>query len=106
MAGFSIVPADQETERNMPRQAQGYALIQALLSCDRDDRLPFLEALIEGLRAGWPLPAFGHVMGEANFWADMAGQVELKAYCAACFSRLSPANQVAFLGFAERRAAA
>lgn len=92
--------------RNLRRQAQGYALIQALLDCDRDDRLPFLEALTEGLRAGAPLPAFGHVMAEANFWADMASRAERKAYCAACFARLSPADQAGFLSFAGQRVAA
>lgn len=106
MAGLSIVPADQETERNMRRQAQGYALIQALLNCERDDRIPFLEALMEGLRAGMPIALFGTIMAEANFWAEQASRAERKAYCAACFSCLTPDDQAAFLSFAQQRAAA
>lgn len=90
----------------MRRQAKAHALIEAVLDCDRADRLPFLEAILDGLRGGMPLPAFGQIMAEANFWAEQASRAELKAYCAASFSRLSPGDQAAFLSFAQQRAAA
>lgn len=85
-------------------------MIEALMNCAPDDQLPFLEWLIEGLvealGPGAPLPPFGHVMAEANSLADIASRAERKAYCAACFVRLSAGEQAAFLAFAERRMAA
>ena len=89
----------------MAREAKAHALTEAVLNCDKADRLPFLEAILNGLRAGAPLPAFGQIMAEANDWAARASRAELKAYCAASFARLCPEDQAAFLGFAERRAA-
>ena len=106
-----IPQADQftpeEISRNMRREAKAHALIDALMDCDSRDRLPFLEAIIEGLRAGMPLPFFGRVMDEARFWADLATRSERKAYCAAIFARLTPEDQDAFRTFiSQKRAAA
>lgn len=91
---------------DMRREAKAHNLIDALIDCDREDRVPFVEALLNGLSAGAPIPAFGSIMDEANFWADMASRPELKAYCAACFVRLSEDDQRAFLAFAEGRKSA
>lgn len=107
MDGLITARADgEQIARNMARQAKAHALTEALLNCDRDDRIPFLEAMLDGLRAGMPLPSFGQVMAEANFWAEQASRAERKAYCAACFASLAPEDQIAFRSFiAERRAA-
>ncbi|MBC9245151.1 hypothetical protein H4P12_00115 [Paracoccus sp. 11-3] len=96
----------EEYARNLRREALAHALISAVIDCDPDDRLPFIEAVYEGLRAGQPVPLFGRLMAEANFWANLASRAERKAYCAASFARLSPADQAAFLSFAERQVAA
>lgn len=90
----------------MRREAKAHALIEAVLDCDQSDRLPFLEAIMEGMRAGMPIALFGTIMAEANFWSEQASRAELKAYCAASFARLSPDDQAAFLSFAQQRAAA
>lgn len=90
----------------MRREAQAHALTQAVIACDRDDRIPFLEAILDGLRAGMPISLFGAVMAEASFWAERASRAERKAYCAACFASLDPHDQDAFRDFiAERRVA-
>lgn len=95
-----------EMMRNMRREAQAHALTQAVIGCDRDDRIPFLEAILDGLRAGMPIALFGKIMDEANFWAEQASRAERKAYCAACFACLDREDQDAFRSFiAERRAA-
>lgn len=106
-----IPQADQftpeEISRNMAREAKANALIDALMACDSRDRLPFLEAIIEGLRAGMPQPFFGRVMEEARFWAGMATRAELKAYIAAAFAQMRSEDQDAFRAFIsqEREAA-
>lgn len=92
--------------RNLDREAKAHALIEAVLNCGRDDRLPFLEAIMEGLRNGAPQPLFGPIMAEANFWASWASRAELKAYCAASFAHLSDKDRDAFLSFAQGRVAA
>lgn len=83
----------------MAREAKAHALTEAVLNCAPDDRLPFLEAILNGLRAGQPLPAFGQIMAEAMDWARSACRAEHKAYCAACWQHLSPDDQAAFRAF-------
>lgn len=95
----------EEISRNMRREAKANALIDAVMDCDPRDRLPFLEAIIDGLRAGMPLPFFGRVMEEARFWAEMATRSERKAYCAAIFARLTPEDQDAFRTFISQERA-
>ncbi|MFN4101998.1 MAG: hypothetical protein ACK4GT_19725 [Pararhodobacter sp.] len=104
--GHKFPRCASELEANMRREAQAYALTEALLNCDRDDRVPFLESILDGLRAGMPIPLFGKIMAEASFWAGEASRAELKAYCAACYARLTPEDQAAFRSFIDGRAAA
>lgn len=107
MDGLTIGRADgEQIACNMAREAKAHALTEAVLNCDRDDRLPFIEAVLDGLRAGMPMPLFGQIMAEANFWAGEASRAELKAYCAACYARLTPEDQAAFRSFIDGRAAA
>lgn len=55
---------------------------------------------------GQPIaPLFNH-MDEAAFWADMAEQDELAAYCLASFNAMPRDRQTAFLEFVQGRAAA
>ncbi|WBU53511.1 hypothetical protein [Paracoccus sp. SCSIO 75233] len=56
--------------------------------------------------AGQPIPPLMGYMDEASFWADLACREELKAYALACYTRLTPADQRAFLEFVQGRAAA
>ncbi|RJL18657.1 hypothetical protein [Paracoccus siganidrum] len=91
---------------NMRREAKAHALIEALMSCDPADRLPFLEAILHGLRAGMPIAAFAQIMREANFWAENASRAELKAYGAAAFAHMPPEDQDAFRAFISQERAA
>ncbi|MBB1498478.1 hypothetical protein [Paracoccus sp. MC1862] len=82
-------------------------MVDALLACDHYDRVPFLEALLDELRPGWPqTPFLCGLMEEAGFWADMASRAELKAYCLASYQRMTPADQAAFLGYVQQTEAA
>ncbi|CAM3553478.1 hypothetical protein PANO111632_21195 [Paracoccus nototheniae] len=74
---------------------------EALIDCDPEDRLDLLEYAHEFLRAGMPMVPFGGVMDQAAFWADIASRTELKAYCLACYTRLSPRDQRAFLAYVQ-----
>lgn len=90
----------------MRREAKAHALIETVIDCDPPDRLPFLEAILQGLRAGMPIAAFGQIMREANFWAENASRAELKAYCAASFAHMPPKDQDAFRAFLDQERAA
>ncbi len=93
--------------REQQRKAQARLLFYAVMNCAHADRAPFVEAILHGLRAGMPIAAFGQIMAEANFWADMASRAELKAYCAATFAHMTPEDQDAFRAFiSQERAAA
>ncbi|MFN3275828.1 MAG: hypothetical protein ACK41U_14290 [Paracoccus sp. (in: a-proteobacteria)] len=93
-------------DHNLIRESAARALARAVADCDPADRVPFLEPILDGLRAGMPMPLFGQIMAEANFWAGEASRAELKAYCAACYARLAPEDQAAFRSFIDGRAAA
>ncbi len=93
-------------DHNLKRESSARALAQAVADCDPDDRLPFLERIIEGLRPGQPSVGFGPIMVEARDWASWASRTELKAYCLAAYEAMSGRDQAAFLGHLDRRAAA
>ena len=89
---------------NLPPEAT--AFIDAVTNLPRKDRLPVLELAVDHYRAGQPIPPLMGYMDEAAFWADCASRDELKAYAVACFNRLCPSDQAAFLGYVQGRAAA
>ncbi|MFC3169863.1 hypothetical protein [Paracoccus fontiphilus] len=91
---------------SIQREAAARSLLEAVLACDPRDRIPLMERFIEAMRPGAPIPAFGSIMAEAAFWADMASTAELKAYSVACYNRMSRTDQVAFLSYVQRGAAA
>lgn len=105
-ADFDIQDWLEWVDNNLRRESTARALTRAVVNCDPEDRLLFLETLVDGLRAGMPSAVLSNVMQEAMFWSDAASRVELKAYCLACFNRLTPADQAGFLAHVERRAAA
>lgn len=70
----------------------------ALKELDPEDAAKVAAAFV---RAGPPVPAFDGVMAEAAFWADMATPTEHAAYALACFARLSPDRQTAFLAHVQ-----
>lgn len=78
---------------------------RAIVACHPEDREALLEAALGYLRAGPPVPPFTGVMAEASQWADWASPAERKAYALACFTRLSPADRGAFLGYVQGEAA-
>lgn len=78
----------------------------SMLDVHPEDRLPLIEMLLNHFSAGTPIPAFGSVMAEASDWASWASTPELKAYTLASYNRMNPADQQAFLGFVQGRAAA
>ena len=82
------------------------AFVDALFDMDPADRLPLIEIVLDDLRAGQPVPSFMGIMAEASHWADWASRAELKAYALACFRRMAPADQRAFLDHVQGRAAA
>jgi len=59
---------------------------------------------LEGV--GAPLPTFSDFISEASWWADLASDRERKEFLLACFTRLCPADQIAFIASASRSAAA
>ncbi|WP_299363107.1 hypothetical protein [uncultured Paracoccus sp.] len=79
------------------------ALAGAIAACDSEDRIPFLELLLQELRPGWPqVPFLCELVEEAGFWADRASRAELKAYCLSCYQRMRPDDQAAFLAYVHQ----
>ena len=76
----------------------------AIANCDSRDACEIMSAALADLSNRPPIPALISVMDEAGFWADWATRDELKAYCLACFTRLSESDQLAFLRYVRRAA--
>jgi hypothetical protein len=92
--------ADTLTDEAKGRLLGGLDDEQRIAAADRMNEMSVM------LGAGMPTaPLFSH-MDQAVFWADLATQAELKAYALACFNRLRPTDQAAFLGYVQRGAAA
>lgn len=105
--GANVQTIAERADDTLKRLSAARTLADATAACPPDDRVPFLERLLDELRPGWPIPAFmGRVMAEARFWADMASRAELKAYAAACVERMPSDDRAAFLAFLAGRAAA
>ncbi|WP_334061376.1 hypothetical protein [Limimaricola cinnabarinus] len=73
----------------------------ALNSLDPDQAERAAAASIKS--AGMPCPPLLGGMDEARFWAADASRSELKAYVAAAYEALSPADQAAFIQHITRK---
>lgn len=91
---------------NLSRKAQASAVVAAVLECDPEDRVLFLEAILDQIRPGWPQAYYCNLMEEAAWWADNSSRAERKAYCLACFNRMPARDQAAFLDYVQGRSAA
>ena len=99
---FDMAATLAEIDAGASREALGLRLIDAVMALDRDDRVPLVEALLEGLRAGMPVSLHGTIMEEARFWAANAARAERKAYLLASFEALEKTDQAAFLAHARK----
>jgi hypothetical protein len=88
----------------LKRAEAATTLCLAIADCDRQDACEIMEAALLDLGAGQPRPPLFSVMDEAAEWADFAITAELKAYALACFNRMRPADQSAFLAYVGRAA--
>ena len=53
-----------------------------------------------------PIAPFVNQMDEASFWADVASEKALEAYCLASFNRMSNKRKSDFLNFVTQKVAA
>ncbi|MFN7269635.1 MAG: hypothetical protein ACK5UA_11715 [Cereibacter sp.] len=86
-----------QTQEYRSRAAAATALGLAIADCHPEDAVVLMEAALDDLRAGLPGGLPGAIMAEARFWAEVATRTERKAYALAAYSRLSAADQSAFL---------
>ena len=68
---------------------------------DPDDIVATAEAVLPTRTPSPIAPLFSHT-DEAEFWADTADPEAIEAYCLACFERMAPARQVAFLNYVQQ----
>lgn len=79
----------------------------ALQSLDHDDACMTADAALGlELPAGSPGAPFLDAIDQAAFWVDLASLDELNAYALACFERIAPSEQSAFLSHVGARASA
>jgi hypothetical protein len=75
------------------------ALCLAIVKCDPHDAWLIMERAMSDMVFGQPLPVQFTAMSDANWWADWASPVELKAYALACYRRMPTKDQRAFLAY-------
>ena len=78
----------------------------AIRMAPRDEGLELMSAAMRDLTCGQPMVPFFCIADEAKHWATYASLEERKYYAAAIFNTFTPDERAAFLGFADRRAAA
>ena len=87
-------------------EERAWLLHVVLDAAEPDDAVAILDGYLATLEGGPPLPALDAIEDSARWWASLASVSELRAYLAACFVRLPPRDQAAFLAHASRRVAA
>jgi len=92
-------------DNNLNRQVQASRIVEAVLDCGPEDRVLFLETILDQIRPGWPQSFNIDVMQEASWWADTATRPEIKAYAVTCYRRLSREDKKAFLNYITGAAA-
>ena len=83
-------------------------LIALLIDASGEDRaelVDWLGAALDGLGQP-PAPRFGTVREDAEAWAALASEPELKAWLMACIARLPGADRLKFLEAVRRQALA
>ncbi|RKS52164.1 hypothetical protein BDE18_1467 [Paracoccus pantotrophus] len=86
-------------DHNLKRQIAASELVSALLNCAPEDRVPFLEILLDQLRPGWPQSLLIDLMREARWWVTNASRAERKAYCLACHEGMPEDDQRSFVAY-------
>jgi hypothetical protein len=105
VSGAEFQKTHLKTEEYRIRAERATLACDALAACHPDDAQFLVAGFYKRMCAGMPqAPLFG-IMDQAAFWADVAMQAELKAYCLASYTRMDPCNQAAFWAFVGRLAA-
>lgn len=81
-----------------------YELARSVLLAMRPE---VTEVLFEDVMggAGYPLPTFIDPLDDARWWADMANEAELEAFCFATFMALPRSVKLDFIEFAKAEVA-
>lgn len=109
--GHAIFLADRESVAaaaslwaECPRFERALAAGVILSSLEPDDAIATAE--VASGRAGHPLPPLFSAFDEAVWWASIASEPEIEAFCLAAFLAMRPPRQDAFLEYVQRRRAA
>lgn len=81
------------------------ALLIDASGADRAELIDWLDAALDGLGQP-PAARFGTVREDAEAWAALASEAELKAWLMACIARLPGADRLKFLEAVRRQALA
>lgn len=98
-SGVDQLSISFRTEEYRKRAEAATALCHAIADCEPEDAAPILEAALLSFGAGSPVPPLMTLMGEANTWAEFATGAELKAYCLAAYTKMTPAHRAGFLAY-------
>ena len=81
-------------------------LLAVLIDASGEDRAELVDWLSEALGAValQPETRFGPLAEEAEAWAALASEAEIKAWLLACVGRLSAAERVKFVAAVQRQA--
>ncbi len=95
-----------KTEHYRNRAARATELGHAIAECHPEDACIIMEAALDDMTEGHPYAPICHTLDEAGYWADQATRNERKAFALANYTRLSKADQAAFLAYVQRGAVA
>lgn len=85
---------------HLNREERGWLLMATAQAAEPIDLEALAIAIVES--AGPPVPALSDIRAEARDWAGWASSVEIRAYLAASWHRLSQKDRSAFLKAARK----
>lgn len=94
------------TEEYLNRAEAATALCHAIADADRDDAVFLMDAALERLSVGAPLPVFLDALDDAKWWASFAAPHELRAFAFAIYQAMTKQMRARFREYVLREEAA
>lgn len=93
-------------EQYLPPDRLACLLATCAIAADHADVLRLASKVVAEARVNAPMPVLLDISEDAQWWADLATDAELRAWLLACYQSLPPREQQSFLEAASRRVAA
>lgn len=86
-------------DNNLKREADASKLVSALMNCSAQDRVSFLEIILDALAPDWRAVALIDDMQDARWWAASASDRQRKAMALASYEAMPEPARRSFVAY-------